>query len=116
MFGGRCIIMSYLVILYGMVSVSQLADGEPLFQTYEDELIPSTNHGIIAARAVTSINQCKTYCLQAKEEECLGANLIPMRLGVYSCELINFVMCTHIGQKGGVSIRKTGKCFHHLHY
>ncbi|KAK2141320.1 hypothetical protein LSH36_1121g00040 [Paralvinella palmiformis] len=85
----------------------QLIAAERLFETYQDQMIslmPASE--IVGASSVTSINQCKKYCLRAKEG-CMGANLVPIRRGVYTCELISNIACKYEHQKGSISILRS---------
>lgn len=88
--------------------ILQLIAAEHLFEAYQGRVISLTQYGIVGVHIANSINHCKEYCLQAGVR-CRGANLIPIRRGVYSCELVSEITCKYDNQKGSLSILRTGK-------
>ena len=95
-----CYIFGHVILL-----LLKLIVAEHSFQTYYGKLISLTQHCIVGNHVVSSINQFRKHCLEVKEGS-RGANLIPTRRRVYSCELINKITCNDAHQKGSLSIRR----------
>jgi len=82
------------------------------FTHYKDHLLKLRKFGIAGSVVVTSISKCERACIES-ETGCQAANLLPIRKGLYSCELVSDRGFTTpvdlLPAKGCVFIQKLGK-------
>ena len=83
-----------------------------MFDQYNGKLMRLDSSVITGANVVTSVIQCEQICLSS-ETSCGGANVVPIRAGVYSCELIQgFPLLTSLDLqegKSGIFLHRKGK-------
>ena len=105
-------IMALRTVLYMALVFPESTFAVCLFEHYRGRLISLRNSAVFDERIVTTIGQCEKYCLD-RNGRCQGANLIPVRTGVYSCELIDDASFSSTNDlqlmRGAICIRKIGK-------
>ena len=101
--------MSHQMVLQMILFLPSLVSADCFFSRQNGRLLNTTHSGLVGARAVKSTSQCERYCLEHLTE-CLAANMVPIRRGLFGCELINQASLQYTQPyEGGIFILKTGK-------
>jgi hypothetical protein len=101
--------MLYEIVIQTIFFLPALVRASCYFRRQSGQLMSTTQWDLVSVRVVNSVSVCERYCLEHLTE-CLAANMVPLRRGIYSCELFSDASLQNLQpSEGSIFVLKAGK-------